>query len=119
MRSPDLFKLPFDPLREALRALLQTHGASAAAAAALVDLVDVAMIALVAFLMVPIAARLYERAQSRPSAARGDASDPYRLIAALTASALIWWIVRHPSRSVVDFFTRWDHLVFCALAGGA
>jgi hypothetical protein len=45
--------------------------------------------------------------------------NPLRLAVALAAGALLWWIARHPSRSIIDFFTRWDHVAFCALAGGA
>jgi hypothetical protein len=112
MRSPDLLRYPTDPLRDALRATLTASGLTGTQATALVDLVDVAGIAVVAVLVAPVAARLYARAD------RATAGDRWRLVAALAAGALLWWIVRHPSRNIFEFLIRWDHLAFTALAGG-
>lgn len=114
MRSPDLLTLPFDPLREAVRAGAGALGLTPAQATAVVELLDVAGVAAVALLLVPVVSRLYAHAE-RGSERRFD---PARLAAAVAAGALLWWVVRHPSRNIVDFLTRWDHLAFCALAGG-
>lgn len=117
MRSPDLFRFPFDPLREVLRASLGAHGFTAAQVGAMVDLLDVAGVALVAVLIAPIAARLYARA-AETGTERRTLGEPWRLVAAIVAGALLWWIVRHPSHNIIEFLTRWDHVVFSALAGG-
>lgn len=116
MRSPDLLRLLTDPLREGLRADADGLGLTAAQATAVVDLLDVAGVAAVAFLLVPVVSRLYARAER--AVAGGSHNDPARLVAAGAAGALLWWIVRHPSRDIIAFLTRWDHLAFCALAGG-
>lgn len=110
-RIPDLLKLLFDPLREAVRTGATGLGLTATQAGAVVDLFDVIGMTAVALLMVPVASRLYARAHH----GRGD---PWRVAAAAGAGALLWWIVRHPSSSPIDFFARWDHVAFSALAGG-
>lgn len=80
-------------------------------AGAVVDLLDVIGLTLIAFAVTPVAARLYAPA-ARPG------RDPLRLAATIAAGALLWWIARHPSRNIVELLMRWDHLAFCALAGG-
>lgn len=111
MPNADLLRYLSDPLRESVRAGIAALGLTPAQANAIVDLLDVGGVAGLALLLVPVASRLYARAGHR-------GPDPLRLGAAVAAGALLWWIVRNPSRHIIDLLGRWDHVAFCALAGG-
>lgn len=117
MGGPDLLKNLIDPLRDMLRAALAARGMAPAEITALVELLDVAGVAAVGAAMAPLATRLYAAAASR-SAERSAAVDGPIALAGLAAVALLGWILSHPAPQILDLFTRWDHLVFSALAGG-
>ncbi len=118
MGGPDLLKNLFDPLRAALRAALAARGMAPAEVTALVELLDVAGVALLGTAMAPLAAHLYAAAASRRTAGRSAAAGAAIVLAGLAAAALLGWILSHPAPRILDLFTRWDHVVFAALAGG-
>jgi D-alanyl-lipoteichoic acid acyltransferase DltB (MBOAT superfamily) len=118
MSDPDLLRSLFAPLRESLHAALTSLGLPLWFVDAGVELSNVVGLGVIAVCLTPVVAHLQERAANAASGEEGGPALPRILVVASTLG-LLWWIIQHPTSNVLELFTRWDHVAFSALAGGA
>jgi hypothetical protein len=117
MGNPDLLRNLAQPLRNSLQTALAARGLGPPGITWPLELFDAACFGLIAIALAPVATYLYRVSAARFSRRGLSAEDGPFALAAMTALGLLGWLLLHPSQ-VFTLFNRWDHLAFCALAGG-
>ncbi len=113
----DTLKGLLTPVNEHLRTILATQ-LSPKAVGMLVGLVEVAEAALFVVALAWLCSRIAPRHGAGGDRSPQSRSWPLaRLAAAALAGALLVTSVRFASPDLTSFFSRWDHLIFCAATG--
>jgi D-alanyl-lipoteichoic acid acyltransferase DltB (MBOAT superfamily) len=121
MGQEDLIRTAVQPVNDYLGAFLVNHHLSGAVVGAFLGLLQVGELAVMMVALAVVCARpptWDARAAGAPGPG-GSGAAARALAAAGAALLLLWWSLRFPSRDILTFFGRWDHLAFCAFAGYA